>query len=106
MRSPVDLYEPSPRPYPRRLPQPEYPTHFEVRKVSDNGGIRWANRWVNVTIVLGGQFIGLEEIDDGIWHVYFGSHLLGYLIDELGKIEDRAGFLARTHQKLSTMSPD
>jgi putative transposase len=103
MRTPSELYEPSPRPYPRRLPDPEYPAHYEVRKVSDNGGIRWANRWVNVTSVLGGEFIGLEEVDDGIWHVFFGAHLLGYLIDELGKIEDRAGFLSRTNQRLQNL---
>ena len=108
-RTPSELYQPSARPYPRRVPQVEYPLHYEVRKVSTNGGIRWASRWVAVSIVLGEQFIGLEEIDDGIWHVFFGPHLLGYMIDELGKIEDRAGFLSRTHQRqqqLSTMSPD
>src|SRR5258707_9304196 len=31
--SPVMLYVPSPRPYPAKLPQVEYPSHFEVRGV-------------------------------------------------------------------------
>lgn len=105
-RTPAEFYAPSPQPYPRRLPALEYPAHFEVRRVSTNGGIRWANRWVNVTTVLGDQYIGLEEIDDGLWHVYFGSHLLGYLHEHIGKIEDRAGTLSRINQKLLPMSPD
>ena len=43
---------------------------------------------------------------DGLWHVYFGSHQLGYLHDDLGKVEDRAGFISRHNRKLSAMSPD
>ena len=31
------------RKYPARLPEPEYPGHFEVRYVSRNGGVRWHN---------------------------------------------------------------
>src|SRR5712692_587897 len=29
-----------------------YPGHYEVRRVSRNGGIRWGSRWVNVSHVL------------------------------------------------------
>jgi putative transposase len=28
--------------------------------------------WVNVSIFCVGEYVGLEEIDDGIWNVYFG----------------------------------
>lgn len=41
LKTPSSLYVPSPRPYPERLPRPEYPAHFETRYVSENGGIRW-----------------------------------------------------------------
>ena len=37
---PASLYHPSLRPYPHRLPELVYPTHFELRLVSRNGGIR------------------------------------------------------------------
>jgi transposase InsO family protein len=74
---PADLYQPSPRPFPDRLPQPEYPGHFEVRKVSKNGGIRWKKSWVNISHSLLEQFVGLEEVDDGVWSLYFGPLLLG-----------------------------
>jgi putative transposase len=73
---PADFYQPSPRPFPDRLPQPEYPGHFEVRKVSKNGGIRWKKGWVNISHSLLEQYVGLEEVDDGVWSLYFGPLLL------------------------------
>ena len=76
-RPPATVYSPSPRPYPRQLPPLEYPAHFEVRLVSTNGGIRWQGGWVNCTHVLEGEYVGLEEVADGIWAVYFGPVLLG-----------------------------
>ena len=74
---PAALYRPSPRPYPRRLPEIEYPAHYEVRRVSRNGGIRWQKGWVNVSHVLAEENIGLEEVADGLWAVYFGPLRLG-----------------------------
>jgi transposase InsO family protein len=75
-RPPADLYQPSPRPLPPRLPPPEYPGHFEVRKVSKNGGIRWKKGWVNISHSLLEEYVGLEEVDDGLWSLYFGPVLL------------------------------
>ncbi len=75
--TPVSYYHRSARPYPARLADPEYPAHFEVRYVSRNGGVRWRNRWVNVSHVLAEEYVGLEEVEDGVWSVYFGPVLLG-----------------------------
>jgi hypothetical protein len=44
--TPADHYVASERTYPRRLTDPEYPGHFQVRYVSRNGGVRWHNQWV------------------------------------------------------------
>jgi len=76
---PAAHYRPSPRPYPRHVRSPEYPRHFETRYVSTNGGIRWHHRWVNVSHVLAEEYVGLEEVADGVWSVYFGDLLLGRL---------------------------
>lgn len=76
-RTPAELYRPSPRPFPKRLPKPEYPGHFEVRRVSRNGGIRWKKGWVNISTSLLEEYVALEEIDDGIWSLHFGPVLLG-----------------------------
>jgi putative transposase len=76
-KTPADLYRPSPRPYLEKPPQPDYPGHFEVRKVSRNGGIRWKKGWVNISHSLLEEYVGLEEIDDGVFSLYFGPVLLG-----------------------------
>ena len=61
----------------------EYPEHFEVRKVSTNGGIRWHSRWTNISSALGNEFIGLEPIGPALWQAYFGSTTLGWFDEEL-----------------------
>jgi transposase InsO family protein len=95
MQTPATRYEPSPRPMPDKLPALEYPDRFEVRYVSANGGIRWNKRWVNVSITCVGEYVGLEEIDDGVWNVYFGPLKLGRLLERHMRIEDALGRLKR-----------
>lgn len=95
MRTPAQLYQQSPRRMPDRLLDPEYPDRFEVRYVSANGGMRWHKQWVNVSSALIGEYVGLEEIDDGQWDVYFGTHRLGRLLERFMRIEDHLGKLKR-----------
>jgi transposase InsO family protein len=96
-QTPAACYHPSPRPMPDRLPPLAYPDRFEVRYVSANGGIRWNHRWVNVSTVCVGEYVGLEEIDDGIWNVYFGPLRLGRLLERHMRIEDAHGRLRRRY---------
>lgn len=94
-QTPASVYEPSPRQMPTKLPPLQYPDRFEVRYVSANGGIRWNSDWVNVSTVCAGEYVGLEEIDDGIWNVYFGPLKLGRLHERHLRIEDAYGRLKR-----------
>lgn len=95
MATPASIYVPSRREMPDRLPPLEYPDRFEVRYVSGNGGIRWNKGWVNVSSTCIGEYVGLEEIDDGIWNVYFGPLKLGRLLERHMRIEDEYGRLKR-----------
>ena len=95
MCTPAQCYQPSPRSMPDKLPELEYPDRFEVRYVSANGGIRWKHKWVNVTSALIGEYVGFEEVDDGLWDVYFGPLKLGRLIERHLMIEDHLGNLKR-----------
>jgi putative transposase len=95
MNAPKQLYRPSPRPMPDKLLPMEYPDRFETRLVSGNGGIRWHKQWVNVTSSLVGEYIGLEEIDDGLWDVFFGPLKLGRFHERHLRIEDQLGRLSR-----------
>ena len=87
------------------MPAIEYPAHWEIRRVSRNGGIRWTSNWVNVSQVLGGEYIGLEEIDNDIWSVYYGPVELGRFHEQKLVIEDALGRKER-RRKVSPMSPD
>lgn len=77
MKRPAEIHRPSPRPFPERLSEPEYPAHFEVRRVSRNGAIRWRSRWLNVGHALIEQTVGLECVGDGIWDLHFASLRVG-----------------------------
>ena len=101
---PASVYRRSRRPLPRTLPPIEYPGHFEVRLVSRNSGIRWKSNWVCVTHTLAGQYVGLEEVDDGLWDVYFGPVKLGRMDERKLRIEDHKGRWVR--KKVLPMSPD
>ena len=76
---PSSLYRPSLRPYPRRLPQPEYPPRFETRLAYPNGVISFgASQWY-VSGCLAGELVGLEPCDDARWRVHFGCVPIGLL---------------------------
>lgn len=81
-RRPVELLEPCRRPYPERLPEIEYPAHYETRSVRTGGRIKWQGELLFVSEALIGERVGLVEIDDGIWSLYFA-------MIELGRYDER-----------------
>jgi putative transposase len=72
--------------------------------VSENGGIRWKKCWVNVTTVLAHEWVGLEEVGDGLWDVYFSRLRLGRLDERRMRIEGAYGRWSRWDAL--PMSPD
>lgn len=76
--TPASQYSASLRLYPERLPEMVYPDYYEVRKVSTNGAVYWRNKMVYVSHLLKDENVGLEEIDDGHWQVYFGPVTIGH----------------------------
>jgi len=88
-KTPGSLYTLSPRKMPGKLTSFDYPLHFEVRRVSrDNSCIRWKNKFVCVSRALGGEYIGLEEINDRMYNLYFCDMLIGRFNEDRMKIED------------------
>jgi len=85
------LSTPSERRYVPRLQPITYPEHFEIRRVSTNGGIRWNQRWVNVSHILATLPVGLEPLASGTWNVFFGPIYLGWLDERDHRIHDRRG---------------
>lgn len=70
-------YRHSERAYPEHLPELEYPTHYRLKRVSPGGVIYLANRMVYLTHVLAGETVGLCQLDEQAWDVYFGPVRLG-----------------------------
>ncbi len=79
MATPASCYAPSPRPYPERLPDPEYPGHFLVKAITTGGTFRFHHRLLYLANALTGERVGLDEVDDGVWHIYFNTVLIATL---------------------------
>lgn len=79
MATPASVYEPSRRAYPERLAELEYPADYDLRKVAEDGDIRWKVSKVFLSRSLIGQVVGLQELDGRFWRVTFGPLELGVL---------------------------
>jgi transposase InsO family protein len=73
MQTPASLYAPSPRPFPDRVREPEYPSGMEVRRVQRHGQFYWNRGESFISEVLAGERIGLEPVDERYWCVYFAD---------------------------------
>jgi transposase InsO family protein len=73
MQTPAIVYEPSPRLYPQRLPEIEYPDTMEVRTIKSHGHFRWKKKDVFLSEVLWGEPIGLLPFDNDRFIVYFAN---------------------------------
>ena len=77
-QTPASVYEPSPRTYPARLPEPDFPPGCTVRWICQDGQMRWANNRVYLTRVLAGECVGLRPIADALYELYYGPVFLGW----------------------------
>ena len=91
-RPPATCYTPSPRPLPPKLPELEYPGHMETRRVSSVGAFSWNDCPVFLSEALVGEHIGFEEVDDGVWTVYFASVAIARLDERQKRIHRLAAF--------------
>jgi putative transposase len=64
MQTLAEVYARSPRRFPRRLPEVEYPATMLVRSVRHKGEFSWKNHDVFVSEVLSGERIGLLPVDE------------------------------------------
>jgi putative transposase len=81
---PAELYSPSLRPYPRKLPEVEYPGHMQVRMVRTDGTIQWRGSNLYVSEALIGEPVGLEEVGNDKWLMHFGPLSLA-ILDETSR---------------------
>lgn len=82
---PRRFYRPSKKAYRADPPHIEYPESFVVRRVCSRGNIKWKASLIFVSEVLVGERVGLSR-EDGSWHIYFSSILLGRLDERRAKV--------------------
>jgi putative transposase len=77
MKRPAELYQPSRRQMPKKVGVYDYPGHFLVRRVSRAGTIRVFHRQIFVSNTLMEDYVGLEEVADGVFDLYFCFYQIG-----------------------------
>ena len=77
-KTPAELYEPSVRPYPARLPELEYPPGAHLRRISQQGSLKWKCERTFLSEVLARQTVGLLETEENFFEVYYGPLLIGW----------------------------
>jgi hypothetical protein len=88
MKRPAELYRPSQRQMPQRIKTYDYPGHYLVRRVSRCGTIRVLKRQIFVSQTLNEDYVGLEEVDDRVYDLYFCFYQIGRYELRRNKIQD------------------
>lgn len=82
METPASIHKFSTRPFPEKIRQFDYTTEFKIMKVCQNGAVRWkTHHWVYLTIALKGKYVGVEDLGNGIWRVFYRNVFLGFFDD-------------------------
>jgi hypothetical protein len=112
MKRPAEVYRPSKRRMPARIGPYDYPTNNLVRRVSRCGTIRVFGNQVFVSQTLNEDYVALEEVDDGVYDLYFCFYFIGRyelkdntIHDIISKVPVRVA-KAEGPKKVSPMSSD
>ena len=85
-KTPESIYRKSSRPYPEKLPEVTYEGYVTVRQVKTNGAIKWKNTELYISGALAGEPVGLRQIDNEVWRIYYSFYPLGILDERVKKI--------------------
>jgi transposase InsO family protein len=86
MKTPAWIYKPSRRLLPRKLEPVEYDSWMKIRRVVPSGGIMWRNNYIYVSQALAGEPVGLKQITETTWELWFSSYLLGMIDEKTNKV--------------------
>lgn len=98
-KTPGSVYTASPRPYPAILPEVEYDCGMTVRRIRHNGELRWRGHLLYLSETLQREPVGLKQVDESLWEIYYGFHLLGYLDDKELKITSPKQWHGKPNEK-------
>lgn len=104
MKRPAEIYRPSSRSMPERIEAYEYPSHYLVRRVSRGGAIRVFRNQIFVSSTLEEDYVGLEEVDDGVYDLYFCFYHIGRYELRTNKIHDIVSRVPLTVKRVDHVS--
>jgi transposase InsO family protein len=88
MRTPAYVHIRSQREYPGIIRDWSYDRNLRTRMVCANGAMRWGQGFVMICSSLLGKYVGLEEIEDGLWRVYYRHVELGIFCERTMRVYD------------------
>jgi hypothetical protein len=88
MKRPGEIYQPSNRRMPKQIEPYDYPAHYLVRRVSRAGTIRVFHKQIFISNTLQEDYVGLEEVDDGVYDLFFCFYHIGRYELQTNKIHD------------------
>ncbi len=88
MNRPAEIYRSSNRPMPSVIKTYDYPGHYLVRRVSRAGTIRVFHKQIFISNTLQEDYVGLEEVDDGVYDLFFCFYHIGRYELRTNKIHD------------------
>jgi len=89
LETPTSVHKRSRRNYPDKQRPYEYQYPLKAFYVTHNGALRWNSYyWVYMARGLAGKHVGLEELGQGIWRVFYRDIFLGYF-DESKLIREK-----------------
>ncbi|HEX9869321.1 MAG TPA: hypothetical protein VGC99_12145 [Candidatus Tectomicrobia bacterium] len=93
---------------PKRIEPYDYPGHYLVRRVSRVGTIRVFKKQVFVSNTLHEDHVGLEEVDDGAYDLFFCFYQIGRYELRTNRIHDivsKVGLSRRQIEQASRVLP-
>jgi putative transposase len=76
--TPASLYSCSPREMPRRIPELMYDEGIQVRRISQQGSLKWKGQRTFVSEVFAYEWIGLSPLNERLFEVRYGPLTVGY----------------------------
>ncbi len=78
-QTPASRYTASPRLMPRRVPELQYGDDVQVRRVSQQGSLKWKSERTFVSEIFAYEWLGLRALDARYFQVLYGPLAVGFL---------------------------
>lgn len=91
METPAKVHLFSNKVFPDKIKHYDYPADLEPFYVTLNGAIRWKSfYWVYMARGLAGKHVGMKQIGNGIWKVFYRDVFLGFFNEKMIKHKNKS----------------